>query len=100
MNIYNLSGQYLGFTIQENIFRWDGYFLGWLDTQNFIWDKNGAFRGQLVEQSGNHYALKNNFLVLPVARSPRAVPAAPAPIPTPTGPVQPFQTTVGVEDAF
>lgn len=100
MNIYRLSGQYLGFVVQENIFRWDGYFLGWLDTQNFIWDKNGVFRGRLVEQNGNLYALRSNFLVLPVARSPRTTPPTPSPLPTPTGPVQAYQATIGVEDAF
>ena len=99
MNIYKSSGLYIGFILQDNFFRWDGKYLGWLDNQNFIWDKDGNFRGQLVEKNGNHYALKNSFQIPPVSKPARPVPVTPIP-PTPSGPVSPISLPIGEEDAF
>lgn len=99
MNIYKSSGQYIGFIVQDNIFRWDGMYLGWIDNQKYIWDRNGNFRGKLSLQNGNYYALRNTFQVPPVSRAPRAVPTSPVP-PTPSSAVQPVQLPMGVEDSF
>jgi|SRR3989344_3730558 len=99
MNIYKSSGHYIGFTVQDNIFRWDGKYLGWIDNQNFIWDKEGNFKGRLVEQNGIHYALKNTFDIPPVSKAPRVTPATPV-LPTPSSSVAPINPQIGVEDAF
>jgi len=99
MNIYKSSGQFIGFTVQDNIFSWDGKYLGWIDNQNFIWDKDGNFKGQLVQQNENSYALRNSFRIPPISKSPRATPATPV-LPIPSAPVAPITLPMGVEDAF
>ncbi len=99
MNIYKTSGKYLAFTDQNNIFRWDGEYLGWLDNQNYIWSPTGSFLGQLFERNGFYYALRNTFQILPVSRSPRPKPTMPN-IPTPVTPAPVFDPPIGTEDAF
>lgn len=99
MNIYKSTGLYIGFILQDNFFSWDGKFLGWLDNQSFIWDRDGNFRGQLVEKNGIHYILRNSFQIPPLSKPARSVSPSPIP-PTPSAPVPSIILPIGVEDAF
>ncbi len=99
MNIYKSSGQYIGFVNENNVFRWDGEHLGWIDNQSFIWDISGNFRGQLIQRDGYAYAIRSSFLINPVSKPPRSK-AIPLSIPTPSAPAPVFPISVGIEDAF
>lgn len=99
IKIFRSSGQYIGFVSEQNLFSWSGEYLGWIDDQKFVWDKNGIFRGQLIQINNNYYIIKNKYLIPPISKNARASAPNPA-IPAPLAPLPPISLPLGTEDAF
>jgi len=96
--IFKSSGQYLGFTSNDNIFSRDGVYLGWLEGEN-VWDSNGTFRGKLTKVGTNYYILKNEFIITPIPRIPKISPISPV-SPIPQANILPIILPIGYQDGF
>ena len=96
--IFKSNGIPLGFISNGFLFSRDGLYLGWLEGSH-AWDASGQYRGQLMEQSGHSYILRNKYKISPVPKIPRTQPTAPA-IPVSHIPIAPIALPIGWEDAF
>jgi len=98
MYIFKSSGNYIGFVANNNLFSRDGVYLGWIEN-NLAWDSRGNFKGQLFEINGQHYVLRNTFMIPPISRIPKVRPIPPIP-PIPPINVQPITLKIGFADSF
>lgn len=93
--IFRSNGQYLGFIQNGYLFSRDGIYLGWVE-DNHVWDANGQYRGFIKD---SRYILRNLYIVPPVSRAPKALPAIPA-LPVPTANIVAINLPIGYVDAF
>ncbi|HET8669497.1 MAG TPA: hypothetical protein VFM05_02390 [Candidatus Saccharimonadales bacterium] len=97
--IHLANGNYLGFIHNSNLFSRDGIYLGWVDHDGTVWDKNGHYRGKVTELNGGHYIFRHRFAVAPIPRVPKVRPATPA-VPAPAANKAPIIIPLPYEDAF
>jgi len=93
--VFKSNGTYLGFIVSGLLFSRDGEYLGSVET-NYVWDKEGRFRGQVWKEK---YIIINRFVVPPVPRAPRPIPARPA-LPPPPPNIHPIVLPTGWQDSF
>jgi len=96
--ILRSNGNYIGFIDNNNIFSRDCLYLGWVEG-NYVWDKNGNFRGILTEINGNQYVILNQLQIPPIPRIPRLQPLPPTP-PMPAPNILPISLPVGYIDGL
>jgi hypothetical protein len=97
--VYKTNGFYLGFISGGNLFSRDGVYLGWVE-ENFVWDAQGQFRGELSVLGDNYYILKNMFAVPPIPKIPKPSSSVPI-LPNPPANIAPvIIPQVGVQDGF
>ena len=96
--VYKSNGFYLGFINGTDLFSRDGIYMGWIDGTH-VWDARGIYRGELVLIGGTRYILRNRFIMPPVSRNPRSIPAAALP-PAPPANIRPISLPVESIDAF
>jgi len=94
-----MNGQYIGFIHRQNIFSWNGNYLGSIDNQDYVWDRTGGYAGKLLTVQGSNYILRNTLLIMPVSKSPKTPPLPPS-LPSPQAQVAPIQMPIGWEDVF
>jgi hypothetical protein len=93
------SGHYLGFSELGNLYSRDGQYLGWIEDDNTVWDKNGKYRGTITEIVGHRYILRSIFVLPPIPKPPKPAPNASV-IPDPPPNVPPIKLDLGYQDAF
>jgi hypothetical protein len=77
--IYNWAGNYWGFIYNERLFDKEANYKGWIDDNNQVWDKNGEYLGEIVQEN---YILRNTNKMEPMSRMAKMEPMEPmAPIP-------------------
>lgn len=72
--IFRWSGLYIGFLSSAGFFDVNGLYLGWKDDQGKVWNRDGTYFGELVEE---HYILRRSGFTVPVPRPPRVPPVNP-----------------------
>lgn len=75
-SIYKWSGEYWGFIYNKRLFDQDSNYKGWIDESNQVWDENGRYMGELVQ---NNYILRRTSKVEPVPKVPKVPPVPPVP---------------------
>ncbi len=73
--LYRWSGEYFGFFRSGCFFRADSEYLGWVSDDGRVWQADGTFLGELVDQN---YVLRRRSMAEPARRARRARPARPA----------------------
>ena len=73
--IYRWNGRYFGFIRNDRLFAADSTYLGWLDDDGRVWEANGNFLGEIVD---DNYILRRTSMATPARRARRATPATPA----------------------
>jgi len=99
IQIYKSTGLYLGFIYNQNLFSRDGNYLGWVNGQNYVWDKNGNYAGQLKQYNGRYSIVKHIYDLSPVSKIPQPFPETPI-LPNPPPNLPEISLPVGEVDAF
>ncbi len=74
--IFRWSGEYFGFIYRGNLFDAEGNYLGWIEDDGSVWNRDGTYLGELIE--GN-YILRNTMRMEPLPKIPKIPPIAPIP---------------------
>jgi len=72
--IYKWSGNYWGFIYNGKFFDKDSNYKGWIDDNNQVWDKNGKYLGELIQEN---YILRNTNKMEPMSRMAKMEPMTP-----------------------
>ena len=75
--IYKWSGQYWGFIYNDKLFDRNSSYKGWVDKDKRVWDSNGHYFGDIVDEN---YILRRQSMVEPVPRVPKVPPVSPVPL--------------------
>ena len=79
--IFRWSGEYFGFIYKGNFFDAEGEYLGWVEDDGSVWNRDGTYLGELVEGC---YILRNTIKMEPTPKMPKIPPIPPIPpIPKP-----------------
>ena len=73
--IFRRNGQYFGFVRNGRIFTADSSYIGWLDDDDRVWEVDGNFLGEIVDEE---YILCCGNMAPPARSAARARPATPA----------------------
>ena len=74
--IYKWSGQYWGFIYNNRLNDANSNYKGWVDENNQVWNSNGKYLGEIVEEK---YILRRISKVEPVPKIPKVPPIPPVP---------------------
>jgi hypothetical protein len=72
--MFRWSGLYVGFLANGCLFDANGLYLGWQDEAGRIWNRNGTYMGEVVDE---HYVMHRQGFAVPVPRPPRVPPVNP-----------------------
>jgi hypothetical protein len=97
--IHLSNGTYFGFISNDFLYTRDGAYIGWVEKDKSVWDKHGKYRGHIVTVGEANYIFKHKFLIAPIPKTPRVVPATPA-VPPPAVNRVPIIVPLPYEDAF
>jgi len=50
------NGEYWGFIYNNNVYDKYNTYRGWIEDNKFVWDENGKFLGELIDE---HYIFRN-----------------------------------------
>jgi hypothetical protein len=78
--IYRWDGRYFGFIAKGCLFDAGGKYVGWVGADGLGWRADGAFLGEVVDES---YLVRYTFATTPTEKPPRAGPPAPTVPPRP-----------------
>ncbi|MEJ1355256.1 MAG: hypothetical protein RNU03_00100 [Candidatus Sedimenticola sp. (ex Thyasira tokunagai)] len=95
-SLFTWSGQYVGFMDGKWLYYCNGRYLGWRDHQYLVWQADGTFLGQLVEE---HYVMRNLARCYPARQTP-PVPPLPHDPPLSAGSQLPQQPRPGWIDTL
>ena len=73
--IYRWNGRHFGFIRNDRLFAADSTYLGWIDDDGRVWEADGNFLGEIVDEN---YILRRTSMATPARRARRATPAIPA----------------------
>lgn len=72
--IYRWNGQYFGFINNSNFFDANSNYLGWVENDGSVWNKNGEYLGEIVEEN---YILVRANRMKPMKRMAKRTPMSP-----------------------
>ena len=77
--IFRWSGEYSGFIHNGYFFDTNSNYLGWVEDDGTVWNKDGTYLGELIEEN---YILRNTMKMEPRPKIPKISPISPiSPIP-------------------
>jgi hypothetical protein len=74
IKIFYWNGKYFGFIKNGNLFSSTSEYLGWIDNDGTVWNKNGHYVGEQVEEN---YILRKTNKIKPMSRMPKMTPMSP-----------------------
>ena len=74
IKIFHWNGKYFGFIKNGNLFNSISEYLGWIDNDGTLWNKDGHYIGEQVEEN---YILRKTNKMKPMSKMPKMTPMSP-----------------------